>query len=408
MQTRRNNTFLNAAVIVSSLGYFVDVFDILLFSIVRKPSLASLGLTPEQIRVDGELLLSVQMIGLVIGGLLFGVIGDRKGRLSVLFVSIITYSLANILNGFVTNFGQYAVLRFISGIGLAGELGAGITLVSELLPKEKRGLSSAFIGAFGFLGAIFAFFVTEIFGWRECYFIGGGMGLLLLFGRVNVHESMVFKKMSTKVVSKGNILLFLKNRERGLRYLKCILIGIPSWYVVGIFVTFADEFAKRFQIEGITTGKAILYTYSGLIVGDLSAALLSRALRSRKKPILLYYMFTALVLFLFFYLKGGQTSESMYLFYSLMGFGIGYSIINVTMAAEQFGTNLRASAAISVPNMIRGSVPLLLLLFTFLREIFDDYLQGAWVTGLVILVLGLWAIISIQESYENELDFIEK
>ena len=408
MQTRRNNTFLNAAVIVSSLGYFVDVFDILLFSIVRKPSLASLGLTPEQIRVDGELLLSVQMIGLVIGGLLFGVIGDRKGRLSVLFVSIITYSLANILNGFVTNFGQYAVLRFISGIGLAGELGAGITLVSELLPKEKRGLSSAFIGAFGFLGAILAFFVTEIFGWRECYFIGGGMGLLLLFGRVNVHESMVFKKMSTKVVSKGNILLFLKNRERGLRYLKCILIGIPSWYVVGIFVTFADEFAKRFEIEGITTGKAILYTYSGLIVGDLTAALLSRALHSRKKPILLYYMFTTLVLFLFFYLKGGQTSESMYLFYSLMGFEIGYSIINVTIAAEQFGTNLRASAAISVPNMIRGSVPLLLLLFTLLREIFGDYLRGAWVTGLVILGLGLWAIISIQESYENELDFIEK
>lgn len=407
LQVPKNHSFINAAVIVSSLGYFVDVFDILLFSILRKPSLADIGLSGAEILNDGEYLLSIQMIGLVVGGLAFGVIGDRKGRLSVLFVSILTYSVANILNGFVTNFEQYAVLRFISGVGLAGELGAGITLVSELLPKAKRGISSAFIGCFGFMGAIFAFIVTEYFDWRTCYFIGGGMGLLLLVCRFNVKESMVFKRMSTKVVSKGNFFLFFKKRERALRYVKCVLIGIPSWFVVGIMVTFADEFARNFQIDGVRTGKAILYCYMGLIAGDLSAALLSKAMRSRKKPILMYYIFTAIVTFLFFQLQGGRATSVMYFFYSLMGFGIGYSIINITMAAEQFGTNLRASAAISVPNMIRGSVPVLLLLFSSMRTIVNDYLAGAWITGLIILILGLWAVLTIPESYDNELDFLE-
>src|SRR5690349_786147 len=266
----KSSSLFQLAVIVSALGFFVDVCDLLLFGIVRKPSLAALGLNPEEILSEGEFIISIQMIGLLVGGILWGIIGDKKGRLSVLFGSIVLYSVANILNGMVTSVSQYTLLRFIAGVGLAGELGAGITLVSELLPKEKRGIASAMIASFGILGAVTAFMLNKMFDWRTCYYIGGGMGLVLLLLRVSVHESNLFAKVKTTNIQRGNFLMFFNNKDRFVRYMRCILIGLPAWYIIGVLVTFSDQFGKEFGIPDIDPGKAIMFQYLAIAFGDLS------------------------------------------------------------------------------------------------------------------------------------------
>lgn len=395
------------AVIVSALGFFVDVYDLLLFSIIRKPSLAGLGLSAEEILSDGELIISIQMTGLLVGGVLWGIVGDKKGRLKVLFGSILLYSLANILNGMVTNVTQYAVLRFFAGVGLAGELGAGITLVSELLPKEKRGVASAIIASFGILGAVTAFLVNAAFhDWRVCYYIGGVMGLALLLLRVSVKESTLYDATKDKNVSRGNFLMFFNDRRRFLRYLQCVVVGLPAWYIIGVLVTFSDQFAVRFGIENIDPGKAIMFLYLSISLGDLSVGLLSQALKSRKKAMFIFYGITMLFTLAYF-LQGHGTPEVFYIICAGLGYGTGFTVVYITMSAEQFGTNLRASAAISIPNVVRGALPLIILLFKGMREVTGDYITGAWVTGIILFSAGIIAAIFLEETFGRDLDFLE-
>lgn len=403
----RSSSLFQLAVIVSALGFFVDVYDLLLFSIIRKVSLQSLGLSPEEILTQGEFLISIQMTGMVIGGILFGIIGDKKGRLAVLFGSILMYSIANILNGMVTDVNQYAWLRFIAGVGLAGELGAGVTLVSEILPKEKRGVAASMIAAFGILGAVTAFFTHEFFDWRTCYYIGGALGFLLLALRVSVHESAMFKEVTKTTVERGNFLMFFTNRQRFVRYLKCVLIGIPVWYIIGVLATFSDQFGKEFGIPDVNPAKAILYLYMAIALGDLSVGLLSRYLQSRKKTLFIFYGITIVFMVLFF-LQNGGTAQSFYLLCFGLGYGAGFNVVYITMSAEQFGTNLRASAAISIPNMVRGALPLIILIFKFFRNAFGSYITGGWVTGAVLFALALTSGWLLEETYGKDLDFVEE
>ena len=403
----KNNTgIFQLAVIVSALGFFVDVYDLLLFAIIRKSSLAALGLTPDQILTEGELLISVQMIGLLLGGIFFGIIGDKKGRLSVLFGSILLYSIANILNGMVTTVPQYLVLRFIAGVGLAGELGAGLTLVSELLPKEKRSVAAGLIAGFGVLGAVAAFFMSQLFDWRSCYYIGGFLGIVLLLMRVSVHESGLFKQVQRSDVQRGNFLQFFNNRQRFGRYVRCILIGLPVWYVIGILVTFSDQFGKAFGIPDIDPGMAIMYLYLFVGLGDFAVGWLSERLKSRKKTLFLFMGITIAFCVLFFLQRGGSATT----FYAIcmgLGFGAGFNVVYLTMGVEQFGTNLRASAAISIPNMVRGSLPLIIILFKYTRALFQDYVTGAWVTGAIIFAIAIAAAWTMEETHGKELDFVE-
>ncbi|QEC68867.1 MFS transporter [Panacibacter ginsenosidivorans] len=405
MQPKSNSLF-QLAVIVSALGFFVDVYDLLLFGIIRKPSLTDLGFSPGEILTQGEFLISIQMTGLVAGGILWGILGDKKGRLSVLFGSILLYSIANILNGMVYNITQYAVLRFIAGVGLAGELGAGITLVSELLPKEKRGIASAMIASFGILGAVTAFFMKEFFDWRMCYYIGGGLGILLLLLRVSVHESGLYKQLKTTEVQRGNFLMFFNNKERFFRYMRCILIGLPAWYIIGVLVTFSDEFGKEFGIANIDPGKAIMFQYMAIAFGDLTVGLLSQRLKSRKKALFIFYGVTIFFCILYFIQSGGSTN-TFYLICAGLGYGTGFTVVYITMSAEQFGTNLRATAAITIPNMVRGTLPLILLLFKFMRSLFASYITGGWVTGLILMIIALIAAYYTEETFGKDLNFVE-
>ena len=402
---------LNIAVIVAALGYFVDIYDLLLFGIVRVPSLSSLGLSADQIKDEGAYIISIQMTGLLIGGIIAGVIADRKGRLSVLFGSIILYSLANIANGFVHTVQQYAWVRFVAGIGLAGELGVGVTLVAEILPKEKRGIGTSFVAGIGISGAVLAYFISKSFPWRTCYFIGGGLGFLLLILRVSVFESGMFKKARALEVSRGNFLMLFNNGKRLKKYLCSILIGLPTWYIIGILVTFSKEFGEAFGLTGkVDPAKAIMFAYAAIAIGDVLIGLLSQWMKSRKKALYLFYAMSIVMLVLYFLQDGGSASR-MYWICAALGFSTGYWAIFVTMAAEQFGTNIRATVATTAPNMVRGSLPLLTLLFYWLQRVFADrpnpYLTAGWVTGIIVMILTLIAAYFSEETFHKDLNYIE-
>ena len=395
-------------VIVAALGYFVDIFDLLLFGIVRVPSLKDMGLSEQEVSSIGASILNWQMTGLLLGGIFWGVLGDKKGRLSVLFGSILTYSLANIACGFVENPDMYKLIRFVAGIGLAGELGAGITLVSESLPKHLRAIGTSLVAGIGLLGAVFAYFTVEIFAWRTAYFIGGGMGISLLLLRIGVFESGAFSAIKAqKHIQKGNFFSFFTNGNRLKRYLQCIAIGLPTWFVIGILTTFSNEFGKAMGIaEIIKPGLAIMWCYVGLSIGDLLSGFLSHALHSRKKAVGLMMLFTLIFasLYLFY---GFKSSTHLYGACLFMGIGIGYWAMFVTIGAEQFGTNLRATAATTIPNMVRGTVVGMTALFGFLKPTWGVIYAGASV-GIICFILGFLATITISETHNKDLDFLEE
>ena len=401
---------LSFPVIIASLGYFVDIYDLLLFGIVRIPSLKSMGLDADKV---GTMIINYQMIGLVLGGIIWGVFGDKKGRLSVLFGSIIVYSLANIACGFLPqmNFADkatiYAVLRFIAGIGLAGELGAGITLVSETLPKELRAIGCSIVAGFGVLGAVVAQFTVELAGsWTTAYLIGGTLGLLLLVLRISVAESGMFKSVKENAaIKRGDFFSFFSNKTLFLKYIRCIFIGVPIWYCVGILVFMANQFAPEMGITSINPGKAIMWTYAATSLSDFTSGWFSHVLKSRKKAILYMLLFTLVGVSLLLF--SGNKSENMYYFYcAWIGFGSGFWALFVTVAAEQFGTNLRSTATTSIPNMVRSSVPIMLIGFDYLK-VSNSVIHSAAIVGLIAFSLAIYATLTIKETHGKDLDFVE-
>ena len=403
-----SNSLFNITVLVAALGYFVDIYDLLLFQIVRVDSLKDMGLSIAQVKSEGEFIISVQMIGLLVGGIIWGVMGDKKGRLSVLFGSIVLYSIANIINGFVQTPDQYALTRFFAGIGLAGELGAGITLVSELVSKEKRGISTSLVAGIGLTGAVVAYFISQHFNWRICYFIGGGLGFCLLLLRISVFESGMFTKLKQLDVQRGNFFMFFTDKNRFKKYILAILIGLPTWYVIGVLVAFSNDFGKAFGFsEEVLPKKSTMFAYVAIAVADVVVGLISHWLGSRKKVLFLFYGLTMLSIGFYFTQQNG-TAEGMYLICAAMGFSVGFWAIFVTMAAEQFGTNLRATAATTVPNMVRGALPLMFLLFKTLQSVTGNYITAGWLTGLVVMVISFTAAWFTEETFGKDLNYVEK
>jgi MFS family permease len=395
-------------VMVAALGYFVDIYDLLLFSIIRIESLKGLGYTSaEDIENYGHLLINTQMTGLLLGGLIFGILGDKKGRLSVLFGSIITYSLANIANGFVQNIEQYVILRFIAGIGLAGELGAGITLVNEIMSKEKRGYGVTIVASVGLLGAVFASLISQQFGWRPAYWIGGGMGLALLLLRVSVAESGLFSQAKEEGVQRGNFMMILTNAKRFRTYLYSILCTIPVWYVIGLLITFCKEFGEALQMPQIPKpGVAILFAYAGLSIGDMLSGLISQWTKSRKKVQYLFLTLGAIMSSI--YLFGGAWAlEAFYALCFVLGVCSGYWVISITSVSEHFGTNLRATVTTTVPNFVRGSFVLIDIAYNLLKNPLGK-INSAALVGIVIFSLAIFAVTRLEETFGKDLNFQEK
>lgn len=409
LSQKADHSIFNIAVLVAALGYFVDIYDLLLFAIVRIESLKSLGLSPEQIKIEGEAILQYQMMGLLIGGIIAGVIADKKGRLSVLFGSILFYSLANIANGMVQTVEQYKIIRFVAGLGLAGELGVGITLVSELISKEKRGIATSLVAGIGLTGAVVAFFMKENFDWRTCYYIGGGLGMLLLVLRISVFESGMFQAIKKQPVQRGNFFMLFTSTERFKKYLTSILIGLPTWFVIGVLVAFSNDFGKTMGIqEEIDPGKAIMYAYVAISIGDILIGFVSQWFKSRKKALYLFYAITAVFMLLFFTAQWNGTAARMYWICAGLGFGTGFWAIFITMGAEQFGTNLRATAATTIPNMVRGMLAVFITpLFIWLRGL-TDYYTGGWLAAIIIMLITVVAAYFTKETFGKDLNYIEK
>ena len=411
---KKQPSLFNVAVIVAALGYFVDIYDLLLFSIVREPSLIDLGISKADTKAMVEAsthIINWQMIGLLIGGIVWGVMGDKRGRLSVLFGSILLYSVANFLTGYVTTVDQYAYARFVAGIGLAGELGAGITLVSELLPKNKRGIGTSLVAGIGLFGAVFAYFTYQYTeDWRLCYKIGGVLGIGLLLLRISVSESGMFKEVREQNVSRGNLLMFLNNSTRFRKYVLAILIGLPTWFVIGILVNLSNRFATElYGANNVDSGRAIMFAYVGIALGDILIGFVSQFFQSRKKALYLFYALTIISGILFFSAFNSSDAR-MYTICTLLGFSTGFWAIFVTMGAEQFGTNLRATAATTIPNIVRGSLPLMNMLF---KDLFQDswgwsLLRSGIITGIIVMLITLIAAYFTHETYGKELNYVER
>lgn len=395
------------AVIVAALGYFVDIYDLLLFSIVRVASLTDLGLGATDVAHHGERILQTQMFGMLVGGILWGALGDRRGRLSVLFGSILLYSAANIANGFVHDVHTYEVVRFVAGVGLAGELGAGITLVSELMPRHSRGWGTSAVAAVGICGAIVASLVGRTVHWRTAYFIGGGLGIALLFLRVGTLESGMFKSVRGSGVSRGNLLLLFRSWARAKRYLCVVFIGTPIWYVIAILITFSPELGRAMGMSPLpNAGTAVMFSYAGLAVGDIGSGALSQIFRTRKGVVAAFVAATAVGIALYFTV--GRTSlTAFYACCALVGLATGYWAVFVTMASEQFGTNVRATVTTTAPNFVRGAVVLVVALYKVGRTQFGA-IPSAAAVGALTLAIAWLCLRGLDETYGKDLDFVEE
>ncbi|WP_428655506.1 MFS transporter [Runella sp.] len=393
-------------VIVSALGFFVDVYDLLIFSIVRVPSLQSLGYSEAEVSKIGTFIFNSQQAGLLVGGILWGVLGDKRGRLSVLFGSIITYSLANIACGFVEEPNTYALLRFVAGVGLSGEIGAAMTLVTEIIPKEIRSLGPTIVAGVGYLGAGAAYLTQEWFEWRTAYMVGGGMGLLLLLLRISVFESGLFLEMKETKVSRGNFFYFFSSWPRFIKYVRCIMVGVPTWFVVGILGTFGNELGKELGItEAISPGKCVMFIYFGLTAGDFFSGPLSQWLHSRRKAISALMFCGSICVAI--YLYGGIASPTvLYSVCFLAGICTGYIGLYLMMVAELYGTNLRATATTSVPSVVRGMAIPMTLAFQAFKPSFGA-IGGAALLGVLCYGISLFSLTRIEETYGKELDFVE-
>ncbi|MEI6851868.1 MAG: MFS transporter [Bacteroidota bacterium] len=399
----------NIIVIAAALGYFVDIYDLILFGVVKNPSLIDLGITAkDELFTQGNFLLSMQMAGMLIGGIIWGILSDRKGRLSILFMTIFLYSIANIANGFAQNITQYAVLRFIAGFGLSGELGVGITMVSEVMSKEKRGLGASIVSGIGIAGSALAFLVAEKFQWRVAFWTGGGLGLLLLFLRIAVYESGMYEKTKAIKVSRGNFLSLFTDIKRFKKFIFIILLAIPTWYTVSVLAINAPSLAQdALHITGSIKGStSVMLHYIGAAIGSFLFGYISLKLCSRKKPIVIGILGIAALSVVYFALNGG----SPVMFYTvllLLGMPMGgLWTIFVTAASEQFGTNLRATVTTSAPNFVRGAT----ILITFLLGVLNP-LVGLWNAGVILGVfftaLALVSVFFIEETYGKDLDYME-
>jgi putative MFS transporter len=401
-KTTRNVIFL---VVVASLGYFVDIYDLLVFSIVRKPSLLAIGVAPADVLPKGLFIINVQMFGLLLGGILWGVLGDKLGRIKVLFGSILLYSIANFVNAYVTDVNTYALVRFIAGVGLAGELGAGITLVTETMSKEKRGYGTMIVSAIGLFGAAVAVMVAK-HGWQNAYKVGGCLGIVLLLLRLGTFESGMFKNLEKSTVSKGNFFMLFNNWARFKKYLYCILIGAPLWYVVGVLVTLSPEFGKALgATEPLSAGDGILYTYIGIAIGGIFTGLLSQATKSRKLTMYIFLVLSAITAVIYLNSTGITAQHFLWICFA-MGFAVGYWTIFVTIAAEQFGTNIRATVATTVPNFVRGSLILINLGFVALKGHYG-MINSGYIMMAILTILALFALSQLKETFGKDLDYVE-
>lgn len=406
MENQKLNSFVIMTILVTTLGYFVDVYDIWVFAATRVVALKEIGVSPEQQMDTGILLLNLQMIGMLLGGLVFGVAGDKLGRTKVMFISILTYSLATLANAFVTNVESFAAFRFLSGFGLSGELGLGATLISEILSKEKRGIGVGFMVALGVTGALFAGVTAQLFDWRTCYMIGGGMGLLLLLFRMKIMESDIFKNVA-HTAPKGSLMMLFSSRERFLRFFWCMMLGLPTWFVLGILMTFSQEILPGAGLPIIATAILMVYCNIALPIGDFVSIMCCQLIKRRKPIFVLFVLISAASSLALLYLPRPLSELDVKLIYAVMAFGAGGWVLMTMISAESFGTNMRATVATAVPNFARCSVVPMTMALSALKN-HMPLLDAVVIIGAAGFILPLIALTQLPETFGKSLEYLEE
>jgi MFS family permease len=391
---------------VAALGYFVDLYDMLIFSSERVEALGSIGVAKQKMGEVGLMLQNYQMLGLVIGGFLFGILADKFGRLRVLFASILLYSVANIGNAFVTNVPAFAVARLIAGIGLAGELGVALSWISESLKPQQRTIATTIVSAFGLLGGVVAAIMATHFHWQTSYMIGGIMGLVLLAFRVSLNESKLFEQTRQSSAKKGNLFQLLSNKKQLKKFVLCVLSGAPAFVLLSIYVTLAPEFGAAFGItEQISVAHGIMVFLIVFAMSDVACGLLSKIMRKRKTPLLIFACLQILSIG-YYLLVPPQTVEAFYFRCMLLGFSAGYWGILITNSLEQFGTNIRATVATSTPSLIRGMTIPASIFFTVVSKQTSLVTAGA-IVGFSLVAISIVSILLLDDKFENDLNFME-
>lgn len=396
----------NITVLVAGIGFFIDAFDLFLFNVYRIPSLKDLGLTGNELTQTGERLLSIQMAGMMLGGIITGIYADKRGRVTVLFGSILLYSLANFANAFVHDVNTYAIIRFLAGVGLAGELGAGITLVSESMSVEKRGYGTILVATLGALGAVTAGFIGDLLPWRYAFLAAGAAGGILLLLRLRSFEPSMFRENALAAGKRGSLALLFSSPGRASKYIACILMGVPIWYSIGLLITLSPEIAKAHGIAGLKLSTCFILFQVGITCGDLLSGILSQVFKSRKK-ILISFMALGILstAYHFICINNGQQLNSTSL---LMGLGCGYLSVFVTATAEHFGINLRVTVTATVTNFMRGALVLLIPMHQGIERLFGLGLtMGLMVTGCCVWSLALACTLILPDTFGRSLAFTE-
>lgn len=400
------NSPFNITVLVAGIGFFIDAFDLFLFNVYRIPSLKGLGLSGSELTHTGERLLSIQMAGMMLGGIITGIFADKKGRVKVLFGSILLYSLANFANAFVQDVNTYAIIRFLAGVGLAGELGAGITLVSESMTVEKRGYGTILVATLGALGAVTAGLIGDFLPWRQAFMAAGVAGGILLVMRLRSFEPAMFSDNNATAGKRGSLVLLFSSPRRALRYVACILMGVPIWYSVGLLITLSPELAKDHGIDGLKLSTCFVLFQVGITVGDLLSGIVSQLLRSRKK-VLIGFMTLGILATAYHFMLMSAGME-FYITSLLMGLGCGYLSVFVTTTAEHFGINLRVTVTATVTNFMRGAVVLLVPMHQGIERAFGLNLTGGLIaTGCIVWALALASALALPDTFGKSLAFTE-
>ncbi len=401
---RQRNLVL--AIVASSMGFFVDLYDIIIVSVLRRSSLLDLGIAEADLQAKGVLLLNTQMAGMLLGGFLWGMLGDKKGRLSVLFGSIALYSITTFLHAYAPNYEVYLLLRFLAGIGLAGELGAAVTLVSEQMPPKWRGMGPAIIGSFGMLGAVAGAYIGGHYSWQFTYQLGGGMGLVLLLLRLGVMESGLYRNLQGAQVRQGDLWLVLRDRKQLLKYCAIILMGFPGWFVNGVVMTFTPEIAAGMGMQEIPSVSMVFTVFFlGFTFGDFSCGLVSQWLQSRKKAIFRYLSAFTLLMITYFAI-GYRSVQIYYTLFFLMGISVGYTIVLITNGAEMFGTNIRSLVTTSSLNLLRASVIPQATLFNLLTHSMGAA-KAAALVGILSVAIAFWAYTQLEETFHKDLNYVD-
>lgn len=415
-ETKHKEQSIALLILVASLGYFVDAYDLIIASVVRSSAIVELGLaqvgTPEHTKY-AQLFEYVQSAGILLGGIIFGVYSDKKGRKKALYYSIAIYSIANILNGLLSASVPfvgtvYCILRFICGFALAAELSIGIVMISETMKAKHRGYGTMIVVSFGILGAVLAAVLFEFIGihWQTLYLIGGIAGVLLLIFRFSVKETNPFLDLENQESERGSWVMIFKNRRLLKILFNAILLGFPIYFFISIPIKFATDYGKELGLTIKGTIPIIVF-YIAMSVSDIIANYLCQLFENRKKVLYFYLGLCTISVFLLHFYPPTTPEQYFYLFSPLMGFASGYWALLITFTNEQIGTNIRSTYTTAVPNVVRSLFIPIQLLLTVLQPTFGTSTSVFYI-GVLAVILALLGLYSLKETWGKNLKFIDE